>query len=159
MGFASNEYMKQRVYKAKTDSALLDQISFIVFVIRFNYRLVEKKWPQIQKAFFKFDVAKLAKLDENDVEKFMQAEGMIKNKFKMRAVIQNAKIIQQKQKQFGSALKWIEHCKKESASSPILAKQLNECFQEFQGIGKMTSGWLESLYSSKKDFVEYEMPD
>ncbi|QQR92370.1 MAG: DNA-3-methyladenine glycosylase I [Candidatus Iainarchaeum archaeon] len=151
--------MKQRVYKAKTDSGLLDQISFIVFVIRFNYRLVEKKWPQIQKAFYQFDVKKLAKMDENDLDSFMQAEGMIKNKFKMRAVLQNAKIIQQKQKQFGSALKWIEHCKKESQNSPILAKQLNECFQEFQGIGKMTSGWLESLYSSKKDFVEYEMPD
>ena len=33
-------YMKKREYKAKTDSALLEQISFIVFIVRFNYRLV-----------------------------------------------------------------------------------------------------------------------
>jgi 3-methyladenine DNA glycosylase Tag len=36
-------------------------------------------------------VKKLSKLDENDLERFMHAEGMIKNKFKMRAVIKNHK--------------------------------------------------------------------
>ena len=150
--------MKKREYKAKTDAALLEQISFIVFVVRFNYKVVEKKWPQIKKAFYNFDIKKLSKMDENDLDPFIHAEGMIKNKFKMRAVIQNAKIIFEKQQKFGSALKWIEHSKKELEQSPILAKSLAECFQEFQGIGKMTSGWLESLYSQKKDYVEYELP-
>ncbi len=152
-------YMKKREYKAKTDSALLEQISFIVFIVRFNYRLVEKKWPQIKKAFYHFDIAKLSKLDSNDLESFLKADGMIKNKFKMRAVIVNAKIIKEKQEKYGSALKWIEQSKKELNDSPILSKSLGECFQEFQGIGTMTSGWLESLYSQKKDYVEYEMPD
>ena len=150
--------MKKRIYKAKTDDALLNQISFIVFVVRFNYKLVEKKWPQIEKAFYKFNIKKLSKMDENDLEPFIHAEGMIKNKWKMNAVLRNAKMCAQIQKENGSVLKWIEKSKKELEKSPILAKQLREQFRIFRGIGPMTSTWLEGLYAAPGDFVEYEVP-
>ncbi len=150
--------MKKRWDKPKTDNAFLSDVSFIVFVVRFNYRVVEKKWPQITKAFHKFDIKKLAKLDENDLDSFMKAEGMIKNKWKMASVIINAKKCAEIQKQHGSILKWIENAKKEYKKSPLLAPELRDIFREnFRGIGPMTSTWLESLFMSDKSYVEYEM--
>lgn len=150
--------MKKRWDKPKTDNALLGDISFIVFVVRFNYRVVEKKWPQITKAFLNFDIKKLSKLDENDLESFMKAEGMIKNKWKMASVIINAKKCAEIQKQHGSVLKWIENAKKEYKKSPLLAPELRDLFREnFRGIGPMTSQWLEKLFLSEKSYVEYEM--
>ncbi len=143
--------------KPKSDNAFLYDVSFIVFVVRFNYRVVEKKWPLITKAFHNFDIKKLSKLDENDLDEFLKAEGMIKNKWKMSAVIRNAKICAQIQKEHGSVLKWIEKAKKEYKKSPLLAPELREVFRVFRGIGPMTSTWLESLFLSDKSYVEYEM--
>lgn len=151
--------VKKRAYKAKTDNEFLDQVSFIVFVVRFNYNLVEKKWPQIQKAFYHFDIQKLAKMDPENLEPFLKALGMIKNKWKINAVLQNAKRCAELQKEHGSVLKWIAHAKKEIAKSPVLAPELRELFRTFRGIGPLTSTWLESIYLSDKSYVEYEMPD
>lgn len=150
--------MKKRWDKPKTDNGFLNDVSFIVFVVRFNYRVVEKKWPQIEKAFHKFDIKKLSKLDENDLDSFMKAEGMIKNRWKMQSVIINAKKCAAIQKEHGSVLKWIDTAKKAYKKSPLLAPELRDIFSEnFRGIGPMTSTWLESLFMSDKSYVEYEM--
>lgn len=149
--------MKKRISKAKTDDAFLNQVSFIVFVIRFNYQLVEKKWPQIEKAFHKFNIKKLAKMDENDLAPFLAAPGMIKNKWKINAVLRNAKTCAEIQAKHGSVLKWIESSKSEFQKSPILAPELRDIFRTFRGIGPLTSTWLESLYMSPKPYIEYEM--
>lgn len=152
--------VKKRWDKPKNDNAFLGDVSFIVFVVRFNYRVVEMKWPQITKAFHNFDIHKLAKLDENDekvMQKFMVAPGMIKNKWKMQSVIVNAKKCLEIQKEHGSVLKWIAKAKKEYKKSPMLAPEMRDIFRVFRGIGPMTSTWLESLFMSEKSYVEYEM--
>lgn len=152
--------MKKRAYKPKTDDDFLNLISFIVFVVRFNYRLVEKKWPLIEKAFEHFDIKKLSKLDPEELGVFLKAEGMIKNKWKMGAVIVNAQKCAEIQKEHGSVLKWIANAKRAYKKSPMLAPELRELFREnFRGIGPMTSTWVESLFLSDKSYVEYEMPD
>ena len=154
--------MKKRWNKPKSDDAFLNDVSFIVFVVRFNYKLVESKWPQIEKAFFHFDIQKLAKLDEKDekiMEKFMAAPGMIKNRWKMQSVIINAQKCVEIQKEHGSVLKWIAQAKKNYKESPMLASELRDVFRVFRGIGPLTSTWLESLFLSDKEYVEYEMPD
>ncbi|MEK6821496.1 MAG: DNA-3-methyladenine glycosylase I [archaeon] len=150
--------VKKRWYKPKTDDAFLNDVSFIVFVVRFNYRLVEKKWPEIEKAFYQFNIQKLSKMNEQDLEPFMKAPGMIKNRWKIHAVLVNARKCAEIQKEHGSVLKWIAKAKKEFKKSPILAPELRDIFREaFRGIGPMTSTWLESLFLSDKTYVEYEM--
>ncbi len=150
--------VKKRWNKPKTDNVFLNDVSFIVFVVRFNYKLVEKKWPQISKAFYNFDIKKLSKMDENELEPFMKAEGMIKNKWKIQAVLINAQKCAEIQKKHGSILKWIANAKKEYKKSPLLADELRTIFKDnFRGIGPMTSTWLESLFLSDKNYVEYEI--
>ncbi len=154
--------VKKHWSKPKSDNALLGDISFIVFVVRFNYKVVEMKWPEITKAFHGFNIVKLAKLDEADektMETFLRAPGMIKNKWKMQSVIINAKKCAEIQREHGSVLKWVEKAKKEFKKSPMLAPELRDIFRVFRGIGPMTSTWLESLFMSEKSYVEYEMPD
>lgn len=154
--------VKKRWDKPKSDNAFLNDVSFIVFVVRFNYKVVEMKWPQIEKAFHHFDIQKLAKLDPKDekvMAKLLAAPGMIKNRWKMESVLINAKKCAELQQQHGSVLKWIEHAKKEYKNSPLLAPELRDVFRTFRGIGPLTSTWLESLFLSDKKYVEYEMPD
>ncbi|UEG53767.1 DNA-3-methyladenine glycosylase I [Mucilaginibacter daejeonensis] len=55
-----------------------------------------------RKAFAGFDVKKVAAFDDEDVERLMQDEGIIRNRLKILAAINNAKLFMEVQKEFGS---------------------------------------------------------
>jgi len=60
-----------------------------------------------RKAFADFDVEKVAQFDEKDVERLLQDEGIIRNKLKVYAAINNAKLFISIQKEFGSFDKYL----------------------------------------------------
>lgn len=55
-----------------------------------------------RKAFANFNVGKVAKFDEDDVERLMHDEGIIRNKLKITGTVKNAKAFMAIQKEFGS---------------------------------------------------------
>ena len=55
-----------------------------------------------RKAFANFDVEKVAKFTEKDQERLLQDEGIIRNRLKINAAINNAKLFIEVQKEFGS---------------------------------------------------------
>lgn len=55
-----------------------------------------------RKAFADFDVKKVAQFNEQDVERLMQDEGIIRNRLKVNGAITNAKLFIEIQKEFGS---------------------------------------------------------
>lgn len=55
-----------------------------------------------RKAFADFDVQKVAAFDENNVERLMHDEGIIRNRLKILAAISNAQLFIEVQKEFGS---------------------------------------------------------
>lgn len=55
-----------------------------------------------RKAFADFDVEKVAKFTEKDVERLMQDEGIIRNRLKVNGAITNAKLFIEIQKEFGT---------------------------------------------------------
>src|SRR3989344_3133158 len=132
-----------RVYKPVNDDEFLDQVSFIVFIIGFNYAVVRQRWPEISRAFKNFSVSRVAAMD---AEKLLDAKGMIRNRRKIAAVIENAKLCLALQKQHGSVLKWVAKLKTSYEKDPLLSPSLKEEFQRFRGIGKTTSGWLDSIH-------------
>jgi len=60
-----------------------------------------------RKAFADFDVEKVAKFDEKDVERLMQDEGIIRNRLKVNGAITNAKLFIGIQQEFGSFSNYI----------------------------------------------------
>ncbi|MBU1197302.1 DNA-3-methyladenine glycosylase I [Candidatus Micrarchaeota archaeon] len=150
--------MKKKIFKAKTDNEFLDQLAFIIFVAGFRYSLVEKRWPAITKAFRKFSIRSLSSTNEQDVARIMESKGMIRNRQKVEAIIQNAVMCREIQKEYGSVLQWIDEAKKSETEGIFHRIPLKERFQEFNRIGETTSGWLANLYSSPKQYVVYEIP-
>ena len=148
---------KKRIYKPKNDNEFLGDVAFIIFVAGFRYSIVKERWPLIKKAFYKFSIKKLSKFNEKNINKLMKAKGMIKNKGKIEAIIENAKKCAVLKKEYGSVLKWIEKIKKDYKKKPLFNPSLEEAFTRFKRIGKVTSGWLASLHNSKKNYIEYEM--
>lgn len=61
-----------------------------------------KRRHHYKKAFANFDVNKVSKFTEEDVEKLMQNEGIIRNRLKIKTTITNAHLFMEIQKQYGS---------------------------------------------------------
>ena len=72
-----------------------------------SWLTILKKRENYRKAFDNFDVNKVAKYNEAKVKKLLQDAGIVRNQFKIRSAIRNAKAFQQIQKEFGSFDKYI----------------------------------------------------
>lgn len=61
-----------------------------------------RKRENYRKAFAGFDPEKVARFTEADVERLLQDDGIIRNRLKIRAAIDNARLFLEVQKEFGS---------------------------------------------------------
>ncbi|HTH92929.1 MAG TPA: DNA-3-methyladenine glycosylase I [Candidatus Paceibacterota bacterium] len=117
---------------------------------------VLKKRDNYRKAFDHFDAKKIVKYSDAKKEQLMKNEGIIRNRLKINAVIENAKAYMVVQKQWGSFDKYIWHFvgnkpmkhaqQKEAIKiSEIMSKQLKKdgfrfvgatiCFAFMQAVG------------------------
>jgi len=73
-----------------------------------SWETILKKEPAFRKAYSNFNIKKVAAYTDKDRERLMADAGIIRNRLKINAAIENAKTIQQLQKTFGSFEKWLE---------------------------------------------------
>ena len=72
-----------------------------------SWATVLKKREGYRKNFANFDPAKVARFTEKKVEKILQDPGIIRNKLKVAAAVNNAKRFLEVQKEFGSFDKYV----------------------------------------------------
>lgn len=73
-----------------------------------SWETVLKKEDNFRKAYGKFSIKKVAAYKEADRERLLADPGIIRNRLKINAAIENAKAILLLQKQYGSFEKWLE---------------------------------------------------
>ncbi len=61
-----------------------------------------RKREGYRKAFHNFDVEKVAQMTDEDIERLMKFDGIVKNRLKIKSAITNAKLFIAIQKEFGS---------------------------------------------------------
>src|SRR5580765_5841839 len=74
-----------------------------------SWETILKKEEGFRKAYHNFNIKKIAGYKESDRERLMADAGIIRNRLKINAAIENAKTILQLQKEFGSFKKWLDH--------------------------------------------------
>ena len=79
-----------REKRPPNDNAYFENMCRIIFQAGLNWSIIDKKWPTTKKAFAQFDVEKVARFTEADVKRLLEDEGIIRNKGKIQALIQNA---------------------------------------------------------------------
>jgi DNA-3-methyladenine glycosylase I len=67
-----------------------------------SWLTILKKRVNYRKAFDGFDFRKVARYDENDIQRLLLNPGIIRNRLKIRAAVQNAKAFLAVQVEFGS---------------------------------------------------------
>ena len=72
-----------------------------------NWETILKKREGYRKAFYNFDVKKVARLKKRDIERLLKNDGIVKNRLKIESTINNAKLFIEIQKEFGSFNKYV----------------------------------------------------
>lgn len=67
-----------------------------------SWLTILRKREGYRKAFHQFDVQRVAQMTAEDVERLMQFDGIVRNRLKINATINNAKLFIAIQKEFGS---------------------------------------------------------
>jgi DNA-3-methyladenine glycosylase I len=74
-----------------------------------SWETVLKKETGFRKAYHNFNIRTVAAYTEADRERLLADAGVIRNRLKVNAAIENARVILQLQKSHGSFEKWLEH--------------------------------------------------
>jgi DNA-3-methyladenine glycosylase I len=84
------------------DTKLFEFMVLDAFQAGLSWLTILKKRENFRKAFDNFDVLKIASYGEKDFERLMKDAGIIRNRLKILASIDNAKAFIKIQKEFGS---------------------------------------------------------
>ncbi|HEX6683223.1 MAG TPA: DNA-3-methyladenine glycosylase I [Candidatus Limnocylindrales bacterium] len=78
----------------KDDNALFEKISLEAFQSGLSWITILRKRPAFRAAFRDFDIEKVAKFRERDVQRLLNDAGIVRNRSKIEATIHNARIAQ-----------------------------------------------------------------
>lgn len=91
------------------DNELFGRLILEINQAGLSWETVLKKESSFRNAYSNFNIDKVAAYTDADRERLLADAGIIRNKLKVNAAIENAKSILALQKEYGSFEKWLEH--------------------------------------------------
>ncbi|ANI90176.1 DNA-3-methyladenine glycosylase [Arachidicoccus ginsenosidimutans] len=91
------------------DNELFGRLIMEINQAGLSWETILKKEQSFRKAYNNFNIKKIAAYSNADRERLLADAGIIRNKLKVNAAIENANVILALQKEFGSFEKWLEH--------------------------------------------------
>ena len=102
--YHDNEYG----FPLQTDNELFARLILEINQAGLSWETILKKKDNFFRAFDNFEIDKVARYTEKKKEKLLQDAGIIRNRLKIEATIDNAKRIKQIQKESGSFRNWLD---------------------------------------------------
>jgi DNA-3-methyladenine glycosylase I len=91
------------------DNELFGRLIMEINQAGLRWETILKKEATFREAYHNFNIKKIASYKEKDRQRLLADAGIIRNRLKVDAAIENAKVILGLQKEFGSFEKWLEH--------------------------------------------------
>jgi DNA-3-methyladenine glycosylase I len=99
---------KEYGFPSREDAVLFERLALEINQAGLSWLTVLKKREAFNRAFKGFDPKKVARFNDRDVARLLSDEGIIRNRLKVNAVIENAKRILEIQKSHGSFADWLD---------------------------------------------------
>jgi len=115
---------KEYGFPIHDDNELFARLVLEINQAGLSWTTILNKKDNFFKAYDNFDIAKVSRYTDKKVEKLLQDAGIIRNRLKIAAAIENAKRIKQIQKEKGSFKKWLD------AHHPLTREQWTKLFKE-----------------------------
>lgn len=94
--------------KPPDDDAIFENLTRVIFQGGLNWKIIDNKWPNFQKAFADFSIDDVANFTEDDVVRLMEDASIVRNAQKIESTIYNAKEFLKIREEFGSFLNYLE---------------------------------------------------
>jgi len=94
--------------KPINDDAFFENLTRVIFQGGLNWKIINNKWPNFQKAFSDFSINDVANFTEDDVVRLMEDASIVRNAQKIESTIYNAKEFLKIKEEFGSFHNYLE---------------------------------------------------
>lgn len=122
--FNKNYHDTQYGFPLDDDNLLFERLILEINQAGLSWILILKRADNFRKAYRGFDIAKVAKFGEKDRARLLADAGIIRNRLKINAAIENAKRIRILQKEFGSFKGWLD------ANHPLKKDEWTKLFKK-----------------------------
>jgi DNA-3-methyladenine glycosylase I len=146
VAYHDNEYG----FPLRDDAALFERLVLEINQAGLSWETILKKQEGFRAAYDGFDPATVATYSEKDVERLLNDPGIIRNRLKVNAAIENAKTILRLRDEYGSFAAWLDaHHPREKAD---WVKQFKKTFRftggEIVGEFLMSTGYLPGAHDT-----------
>lgn len=95
-------------FPLEDDNLLFERLMFEINQAGLNWILILRKQHNFRKAFDNYNIEKVAGYGEKDFQRLMNDPGIIRNRLKIKAAIDNATKILELRKEHGTFKKWLD---------------------------------------------------
>ncbi len=130
------------------DNRLFERLVFEINQAGLSWSTILRKADNLRRAYHQFDIATVAAYDEADVARLLADPGIIRNRLKINAAIQNARTIQRLQAAYGSFRAWLDAQPPQgkTAGVKLFKKTFTFTGGEITGEFLMSSGYLPGAH-------------
>jgi len=111
-------------FPLKDDNLLFERLILEINQAGLSWITILRKAGNFRKAFHGFDIDKVAAYGEEDRARLLADAGIIRNRLKVNAAIENAQRIQELRKEFGSFKGWLD------ANHPLSKEEWTKLFKK-----------------------------
>jgi DNA-3-methyladenine glycosylase I len=130
-------------FPIKNDDELFERLIFEINQAGLNWILILKKQHNFRKAYDNFNIEKVAGYGEKEVTRLLNDAGIIRNRLKINAAIENAKVILRLKDDFGSFSNWLDKMSHDYHTLDEWTKLFRKTFR-FTG-GEIVNEFLVSI--------------
>jgi DNA-3-methyladenine glycosylase I len=128
------------------DRMYFEMLTWFVFGAGLNWRVMRAKWPNFQKAFANFNIAKVAKFGESDIDRLLADAGIVRNGKKIVGTVENAREMLAIKKKAGGMTPWLRAYRADSD------EMIKDTKKRFHHMGDTTSRMFLTCVGA----IEYE---
>lgn len=130
------------------DNELFGRLILEINQAGLNWTIILNKQEAFRKAYHNFDIKKVASYKEKDITRLLNNAGIIRNKLKINAAIENANTILTLQKEYGTFKKWLHHHHPKSKEdwTKLFKKTFKFTGGEIVNEFLMSTGWLPNAH-------------
>jgi DNA-3-methyladenine glycosylase I len=114
-----------RNQRPANDSVYFENMCRVIFQAGLNWQVIEDKWETTKKAFADFNIKEIACFTDSDIQRLMNNPGIVRNKGKIKAIIQNAQNFVAIEKRFGSFQKYLDSLDKSDNYANVIKDLVN----------------------------------
>jgi len=131
------------------DNALFERLVLEINQAGLSWLTILRKKDNFHKAFDGFNIEKVSRYSTKQIQRLLNDAGIIRNRLKIEATIENARRIQALQKEFGSFRKWLDlqHPKSKDEWVKLFKQTFRFTGGEIVNEFLMSTGYLPGAHS------------